>query len=450
MPRNINTQEFTAILDILAAHNEVSISQLSALLPITLNKRTLQRRLESLLDQKKIIAQGTGVDRRYRCATNNKSRRVEHAIKNTRLNNALLQKIKQPLSHRKPVGYNPDFLMSYEPNTTFYLTEKIRTHLRKIGQQFEQKLEPGTYANRILHRLLIDLSWNSSRLEGNTYSLLETERLIAFGAEASGKDFIETQMIINHKNAIKFMVEHIAEYGLSKYFIMNIHACLSDGLIANPFAQGYLRKIAVGIGCSVYTPLAIPQLIEDYFLMILEKAQKIKDPFEQGFFLMVQLPYLQPFEDINKRTSRMAVNIPLIQHNFAPLSFVDVPKDDYIAGLLAIYELNNISLLRDVFVWAYERSAPQYKLVYDIITEPNVVMMQYGKTSRELVNLIVTKNIHGGEIISTIDQWAKKHVEVKHQKEFIQCVEREIASLHEGKIGKYDFSREAFFKWEQK
>jgi hypothetical protein len=450
MARSIDAAELSAILTILTGHSELSIDELKTLLPIKLSERTLQRRLAILLREKKIIAVGSGVSRKYQCTTSIKDKKHKCAIQNTTQNKAILHKIKRPLTARVPVGYNPDFLLSYEPNKNFYLTEKIRAHLHNIGQLFHEKLEPGTYAKRILHRLLIDLSWNSSRLEGNTYSLLETEQLLAFGAEASGKDAFETQMILNHKNAIEFMIENVTEFGFTKYFILNIHALLSDGLLANPLARGYLRKIPVGIGRTVYTPLAVPQLIEDYFLLILEKAKKIQDPFEQAFFLMVQLPYLQPFEDVNKRVSRLAANIPLVENNLAPLSFVDVPKDDYISGLLAVYELNNILLLRDVFVWAYERSAEKYKLAFDVLVEPNIVMMQYRKILFELVNTIVYENLHGRKIITCIEQWSRKHIEAKHQAEFIRHAEKEIASLHEGNIAVYRISLDLFSKWNQK
>lgn len=447
MPKQINSQELSAILTVLTMHHEVSIKQIKTLLPIQLTERTLQRRLKLLLRQKRIIATGISVNRRYQLNTSKTSNTSRSIIPETAQNKAILNKIKQPIATRKQVGYNADFLLSYIPNKTFYLTEKIRAHLLKIGKQFNQKLEPGTYAKRILHRLLIDLSWNSSRLEGNTYSLLETERLLEFGAEASGKDIFETQMIINHKEAIAFMVENIADYGLSKIFILSIHALLSNGLLSNPMSCGYLRKIPVGIGRSSYLPLSIPQLIEDYFLLILDKAKKIRDPFEQAFFLMVQLPYLQPFEDVNKRVSRLAVNIPLIENNFAPLSFVDVPKDDYIHALLAVYELNNIFLLRDVFVWAYERSAEQYKLVLDTLTEPNAVMMKYKQVLFDLINNIVNKNLHAEKIITAIEERTKKNVQVKDQKEFMHRAEKIIAGLHEGNIAIYRIAPDVFSKW---
>jgi len=113
--------------------------------------------------------------------------------------------------------------------------------------------------------------------------------------------------------------------------------------------------LPVGIEQSAFHPLEVPQLIEECFQELLEKASAIKDPFEQAFFVMVQLPYLQPFDDVNKRVSRLAANIPLIKGNFAPLSFTDVPQRSYLHAILGVYELRRAEMLRDVFIWAYER-----------------------------------------------------------------------------------------------
>ena len=220
----------------------------------------------------------------------------------------------------------------------------------------------GTHARHILNRLSIDLSWNSSRPEGNTYSLLDTHRLIEVGEEAEGKERLDTQMILNHKEAIEFPVDAADAIGFNRYTILNLHALLADNLLANPDAPGRLRHIGVGIGRSVFHPLEVPQLIGECFDRILATASAIVDPFEQAFFVMVQLPYLQPFDDVNKRVSRLAANIPLIKSNLSPLSFEDVPRDIYTEAVLGVYELNRHQLLRDVFIWAYRRSAARYRI----------------------------------------------------------------------------------------
>jgi len=237
------------------------------------------------------------------------------------------------------------------------------------------------------------------------------------------------------------------ELGFNPYIILNIHALLSNNLLANPKARGQLRKIPVGIGRTNYRPPEVPQLIEECFERILTIAEKITDPFEQAFFAMVQLPYLQPFEDVNKRVSRLSANIPFIKHNLSPLSFIDVPQDDYISGLLAIYELNKIDLLRDVFVWAYERSAQQYQLVYNTLGEPNRLHMQFKEELVELVRLIVTENIRGKDIVDTIQQWAKTKIDKVHREAFIRLAEKEIVSLHVGNIAVYHLTPTVFGRW---
>jgi Fic family protein len=237
-----------------------------------------------------------------------------------------------------------------KPNDKFYLSDPLRKHLARTGTSSTEQMPAGTYARQIFDRLLIDLSWNSSRLEGNTYSLLETERLLKLGKSADDKDAKEAQMILNHKAAIELLVDNAGEIGFNRYTILNLYALLANNLLGDPQAGGRLRSIDVGIGGTVFHPLTGPQLIEETFNQVLEKASAIDDPFEQGFFAMVQLPYLQPFEDVNKRVSRLAANIPLIRRNLAPLSFVDVPERDYIDSILGVYELKRVELFRDVFI----------------------------------------------------------------------------------------------------
>jgi len=199
-------------------------------------------------------------------------------------------------------------------------------------------------------------------------------------------------MILNHKAAIELLVDNAGEIGFNRYTILNLHALLSNNLLGDPQAGGRLRSIDVGIGGTVFHPLTGLQLIEEMFNQVLEKASAIDDPFEQSFFAMVQLPYLQPFEDVNKRVSRLAANIPLIRRNLAPLSFVDVPERDYIDSILGVYELKRVELFRDVFVWAYERSSARYAAVRQSIGEPD----RFRLTHRQLLHDIVAEVVRGG------------------------------------------------------
>lgn len=300
----------------------------------------------------------------------------------------LLQAIRKPLLQRKPVAYQLDFLNAYRPNVSAYLTDAERTHLAQIGGALP-KQPAGTFARQLLSRFLIDLSWNSSRLEGNTYSLLDTRRLIYFGAAARGKASLEAQMILNHKEAIEFLVGSAQEIGFNRYTILNLHALLSNNLLENPQASGRLRSIAVGIGKSVFQPLEVPQLIEEYFEQMLATAAAIQNPFEQALFALVQFPYLQAFDDVNKRVSRLAANIPFIQHNLIPLSFTDIPKATYTEAILAVYELNRVEPLKEVFIWAYERSVDHYQVVRQTLGEPDEFRLRYRQALKEVIGAVI-------------------------------------------------------------
>ena len=170
--------------------------------------------------------------------------------------------VRQPRALRPPVGYKLAFLEQYHPNHTAYLPQGLRDQLHSMGGSPADQTPAGTFARDILNRLLIDLSWASSQLEGNTYSRLDTARLIEFGQAAEGKDALETQMILNHKQAIEYLVFDPAHAQLIPDVIIALHAFLSDGLMADPQAVGRIRRRAVEIGGSVYLPVALPQRLE--------------------------------------------------------------------------------------------------------------------------------------------------------------------------------------------
>ena len=303
----------------------------------------------------------------------------------------------------------------------------------------------GTFARDILNRLLIDLSWASSRLEGNTYSRLDTERLIEHGQAAAGKDALETQMILNHKAAIEYLVHDTEHVGVNPETIIALHAFLSDGLMPDPAACGRLRVRPVEIGGSVYLPIAMPQRIEELFGVVVEMAAEIRDPFEQSFFLMVHLPYLQPFEDVNKRVSRLAANIPFIQHNLSPLSFLDVTGADYIEGLLGVYELNRIELLRDIFVRAYERSCQQYLAVRQQLVPPDAVRLRY----RNQLTMLIAAVVRSGATAdtATIRALVPDAVAAEDRERFITLVREEFMSLHPGNAIRFGLRPLEYAAW---
>ena len=132
--------------------------------------------------------------------------------------------IQKDIKKRNPVGYVQSFLDDYTPNKTAYLSKDDIKFLNKVNENHIHLKDADTYSQNIMDRLLIDLSWNSSRLEGNTYSLLDTKRLIAFGEKASGRSLLEAQMILNHKEAISFLIRNEHDIGINRYTFLNVHA----------------------------------------------------------------------------------------------------------------------------------------------------------------------------------------------------------------------------------
>jgi Fic/DOC family len=357
--------------------------------------------------------------------------------------------VRQAPQARKPVGYDPKFLDLYRPNVSFYLTEQDRAHLAAVGRQQIAEQPAGTYAKQIFNRLLIDLSWNSSRLEGNTYSLLDTKRLIELGQEAEGRAHLEARMILNHKDAIEFLVSVADEIGFNRYTVLNLHALLANNLLADPTAAGRLRYIAVGIERSTLHPLEVPQLIEESFDQILATAASIIDPFEQAFFVMVQLPYLQAFDDVNKCVSRLAANIPFIKGNLSPLSFADVPRQTYTEAVLGVYELTKIDLLKDVFIWAYQRSAARYAAVRQSLGEPDPFRLRYREQLRELIADLVRARVGRQDAAARIAAWSHEEIDLDGRRRFAELAESELTSLHEGNFARYRIRPSEFAAWRQ-
>jgi Fic family protein len=405
--------------------------------------RTLRRHLQRLADAGFVEISGTRSGTRYVYVEDDSSLPISPEGRQ------ILRYVRKSLTKRHPVGYDRTFLESYSPNETFYLPLSLREHLAQVAVTRSEAMVAGTYAREILGRLLIDLSWNSSRLEGNTYSLLDTERLIKAGETAEGKEAEETQMILNHKAAIELLVENAAEVGFNRYTLLNLHAILANNLLPDPAAGGRLRARDVGITGTVFHPLTSPQVIEECFDLLLGKASAIRDPFEQSFFAMVHLPYLQPFDDVNKRVSRLAANIPLIRQNLSPLSFVDVPKRDYVDAMLGVYELKRIELLRDVYTWAYERSAARYASIRQSLGEPDPFRLKYRQLLYDTVAEIVRRPMSRKSAAQFIKSQANDMVPAQDQERFVQIADGEVLSLHEGNIARYGIRPSEFTRWNQ-
>lgn len=263
-----------------------------------------------------------------------------------------------PPQKRPRVAYDSALLRDYEPNRTAWLSREELDNLHAAGG--DRRLDGSTYARAIAQKLLVDLSYASSAMEGNTYSYLDTQVLVEFGQAAQGKKASETQMILNHKEAILYIVDNVADIPIDARELKTLHALLARGLLADPAAVGAVRRRIVDIGGSAYVPMANPYRLEEELREIARKAADIEEPFEQSLFLLVFISYLQAFEDVNKRTARLACNVPLLREGIAPLSFMEMDKTAYVRGLLAVYELRRVDVLKKAYIEGYVRSAGIY------------------------------------------------------------------------------------------
>lgn len=461
MPKKL-TQDLAPEVEALVVGNPggISVGEIAAKFAEHASRRTIGRVLRQLVRKSRIQIKGRSRTSRYYPPQPNQ------ATANLILPAAKLEAqaevyvplsgdapklrawVSRPITLRKPVGYDRAFLDNYRPNETFYLNDPDwRARLREIGRVPLDPIRGDTYARGILNRLLIDLSWASSQLEGNTYTRLDTVKLIEHSQEAAGKDHLETQMILNHKRAIEFLIQPAEEFGFNTYTFMNLHALLSENLLQDPAASGRLRQGTVEVQGSVYRPLDVPQLIRELFDQILEKAAAIRDPFEQSFFLMVHIPYLQPFADVNKRVSRLAANIPFMRNGLCPLSFVDVPRPAYIDGTLAVYEHTRVDLLRDVFTWAYERSCQQFKAIAVALPEPDPFRLKYRNELTEIVGDVVRAGSQGTSV--EIRKRCATLVPEQDRLRFAEMASEELKNLHEGSIARYRLRLSEFRAWRE-
>ena len=208
-----------------------------------------------------------------------------------------------------------------------------------------------------LERLAIDLSWKSSQIEGNTYSLLETERLLKDKETAAGKTKEEAVMLLNHKDALDFIIEH-PDYliPLSVAKVEDIHSLLIKelGIDKN------LRKRRVGISGTNYKPLDNEFQIREALLQMCKLVNQKENVFEKALLALVLISYIQPFMDGNKRTARIVSNAILMNHKYCPISFRTVNSIEYKKAMLLFYEQNNISSFKEIFITQFEFAVNTY------------------------------------------------------------------------------------------
>lgn len=337
------------ILQFLHFYPESSRNDIETGLSLTESPATLKRMLASLVEKGDVIVVGQGRATRYSI-----SAQAQVTMKidiETYFKKETDERVIQS-------GFNFSLINEILPKVEIFTSEEME-RLNALQNQFKQNLQgfSDTEYRKEMERLGIDLSWKSSQIEGNTYSLLETEKLLKEKQTASGKTKEEAVMLLNHKDALDFILDnpdYLKQLNIRR--IEDIHSLLVKELDVD---KG-IRKRRVGITGTNYRPLdnefQIREALEDSCSLINAK----ENVFEKAILALVLLSYIQAFADGNKRTARITSNAILIANNYCPISFRTVDSIDYKKAMLIFYEQNNISAFKQIFIEQFAFAVEQY------------------------------------------------------------------------------------------
>lgn len=310
---------------------------------------TLKRLIAALVKNEDVIVEGKARATRYRLSDQ------AHLLMPLNLDTYFAQDIDE---RKVQTSFNFELIRDQLPRVTLF-TEEEKSHLRELQDVFRQHVEEMTQNeyNKEMERLGIDLSWKSSQIEGNTYSLLETERLLRESKTADGKTQEEATMLLNHKYALRFILDtpdYLQELTVSH--IEDIHSMLTQGLSVD---KG-IRHRRMGVTGTNYRPLdnefQIREAMHDTCNLINSKD----DVFEKALLALILLSYIQAFSDGNKRTARITSNALLIANGYCPLSFRSVDSIDYKKAMLIFYEQNNLYAFKQIFIEQFEFAVREY------------------------------------------------------------------------------------------
>ncbi len=438
-----------AVLHRLSQESEtISLLELLKKLGEEFAERSVRRWLMEMIKEGLVEKIGSKRATKYRATTRAQSRRIDTRSCFSSDSLKVLIQVRKPLFERNPSDYSEEWFDSYKPNATFYIPLSFRTQLHQAGKRSKQHDPAGTYAHQIFDRLLIDLSYNSSRLEGNSYSLLDTQRLILEGKGAEGKLYEDKVMILNHKEAIHYLVDNAPRLKISTRTIYTLHYLLSDGLVEAEHS-GKVRDHTIRIGGSTYIPFEDPKRLRFQLERITEKASLINDPYEQSLFLLVHISYLQAFSDVNKRTARLSANLPLITHNFVPLSFNDVERNDYISAIIAIYELQNVQPLVDLYIYSYMRTCAMYDSTIKAIGFDEV-RVRYRQERRAIIRNIILHQLTDDGMKDYIDSQTKKLIPENDREAFIADIMEDLHMMNGNRIAGLGITLDQLADWSKK
>lgn len=337
------------IIEIIIQNKEINSKDILLDLENSVSPATLKRALQQLVQKQLIVTIGKGRATIYRLS---QSYQILNTID-------IDKYFEQEIDERKiKSSYDFDLINGFLEDFSIFTEEELNT-LNLLNAKYLQnisELSKVTY-DKELERLAIDLSWKSSQIEGNTYSLLETERLLQEKQTAQGKTKDEAVMLLNHKDTLDFIIENqdfMLPASIAK--IEMIHSLLIKEL----GVSRNIRVRKVGISGTNYVPLDNDFQIKEALEQTSTVINKRPSIFEKAFLALILLSYIQPFEDGNKRTARIVSNAILIQGKHCPISFRTVDSIEYKKAMLIFYEQNNISAFKKIFIQQFEFAVNTY------------------------------------------------------------------------------------------
>ncbi|MGF7230301.1 Fic family protein [Arachidicoccus sp.] len=337
------------LFDFIKNNSALSSGEIFIRLEHSYSYSTLKRMLTKLLESNHVITEGKGKGTKYLVSPAYElleeidveqyfSKEQDERIINNNFNFSLIPEVLR----------NAHLFTKREEQELEAFQLKFKTNIASLS---------ATAYGKEMERLAIDLSWKSSQIEGNTYSLLETERLLKEQETAQGKPKDDAIMLLNHKEAINFIIAH-PEYvvPLTVRPIEDIHSILTKELNVD----GNIRQRRVGITGTNYKPLDNEHQIREAFENMCMLVNVKENIFEKSLLVLALLSYIQAFNDGNKRTARIISNALLIAHQYCPISFRTVDSVEYKKAMLIFYELNNISAFKRIFIEQFKFSVNTY------------------------------------------------------------------------------------------
>ncbi len=339
----------TEIIELIKRNKEASSKEILESISLEISYATLKRTLSRLIDENMLTKKGLGKSTKYM---------ISHAYEI--IYPVDIEKYYEKEIDDRDIKENFNFqLISEVLNECTVFTAGELEQLELLQNKFKTNISQlsDIEYKKEFERLAIDLSWKSSQIEGNTYSLLETERLLKDKETASGKTKEEAIMLLNHKDAIDFIVEnpdYLIPLTVSK--IEDIHSLLIKELGVDK----NVRKRRVGISGTNYRPLDNSFQINEALSETCKLVNRKENIFEKALLILVLISYIQPFVDGNKRTARIVSNAVLMNFKYCPVSFRTVDSVDYKKALLLFYEQNNISSFKKIFIEQFEFAVNTY------------------------------------------------------------------------------------------